>query len=156
MSSKGLTLGKGVAHLWQCYLIIPSGRSGPAGGSFSWSSGVLARVRQGLKIWRGLPGARSRFAGGCAGDMPLSTARRSNMPGAPRDGLRPCRGGKVSPRGFSWGVIPWSRLSYALQNVSALGQKDCRQRVLVPLPASQSKPGLDPAAATPSTRSGQG
>ena len=54
---------------------------------------IEGRVRQGLETWRGLPGARSRFAGACTWHMPLSTAGPSILPGAPRRGLRPCPGG---------------------------------------------------------------
>ena len=35
----------------------------------AWSVCFMVRVRQGLEIWRGLPGARSRFAGACTGVM---------------------------------------------------------------------------------------
>ena len=64
---------------------------------------VWSRVRQGLEIWRGLPGARSRFAGACTGDMPLSTAGPSILPGAPRRGLRSPPRGLSVPAGFCLG-----------------------------------------------------
>ena len=60
-------------------------------------------MRQGLKIGWGLPGIRSHFAGACTGDMSLSIARHSILPGAPRDGLRPCWGVEC-PRGVFPGV----------------------------------------------------
>ena len=49
--------------------------------SASLNQKYASRVRQGLKIWLGLLGARSHFAGACTGDMPLSTADLSHLPG---------------------------------------------------------------------------